>query len=187
VGVRLWGGRRRQSDVTPLDGETGVTAAYRDYGDELRGYACNALGDSHLAEEVVQEVFLRAWRASDSFDNRRGTMRTWLYAITRNAIVDARRYREVRPTDCSETAQKALEAESSDPYDLLLLRIELREALDRLSPQHRQAVIWVHFLGKTCAELAAELDIPASSVRSRLYYGIRALRDVLDENGWLAT
>jgi RNA polymerase sigma-70 factor (ECF subfamily) len=170
-----------------LDSEGGVRAAYHEYGGELLGFARNALGDTQLAEEVVQEVFLRAWRASDSFDSRRGSLRTWLYAIARNVIVDARRHREIRPTVAhqDETQGKNRDA-AIDPYDQLLARIELREALDRLSPPHREAVIEVYFLGRTCVDLAAELGIPASSARSRLYHGIRALRDILDENGWLA-
>ncbi|MFE0045603.1 sigma factor-like helix-turn-helix DNA-binding protein [Streptomyces albireticuli] len=61
------------------------------------------------------------------------------------------------------------------------------ETLDRLRPEHREVVIEVYFLGRSCADLAGELGIPASSARSRLYHGIRALRGILDENRWLAS
>ncbi|MEU3985293.1 sigma-70 family RNA polymerase sigma factor [Streptomyces sp. NPDC026672] len=187
VGVRMWRARRKKADDPPLDSEKGVRAAYREYGGELLGFARNALGDSQLAEEVVQEVFLRAWRASDSFDSRRGSLRTWLYAIARNAIVDARRRREARPAVAhAEDVERENTGADVDPYDQLLARIELREALDRLCPEHREVIIEVYFLGRTCADLADELGIPASSARSRLYHGIRALRGILDENGWLA-
>ncbi|MCD9195158.1 sigma-70 family RNA polymerase sigma factor [Streptomyces albireticuli] len=164
-----------------------MRAAYAEFGGELLGFAHNALGDHQLAEEVVQEVFLRAWRASDSFDSSRGTPRTWLYAIARNVIVDARRRREARPPAArAEEAGREGAGADADPYDRLLARIELREALDRLRPEHREVVIEVYFLGRSCADLAGELGIPASSARSRLYHGIRALRGILDENGWLA-
>lgn len=183
----MWRGRRKESGDESLGSEKGVRAAYHEYGGELLGFARNALGDTQLAEEVVQEVFLRAWRASDSFESRRGSLRTWLYAIARNVIVDARRHRDVRPTVAHQDEAEAKNRDAGvDPYDRLLARIELREALDRLCPQHREAVIEVYFLGRTCADLAAELGIPASSARSRLYHGIRALRDILDKNGWLA-
>ncbi|MFF1354447.1 sigma-70 family RNA polymerase sigma factor [Streptomyces sp. NPDC058297] len=187
VGVRTGRGRRRRSDEAALCSEQGVRAAYSEYGGELLGFARNALGDAQLAEEVVQEVFLRAWRSSESFDARRGSLRTWLYAIARNAIVDARRYRAARPAPAGQgEAESAGESADVDPYDQLLARIEMREALDRLPSRHREAVVEVYFLGRTCAELAEELGIPASSARSRLYHGIRALRGILDENGWLA-
>ncbi|MEU8512586.1 sigma-70 family RNA polymerase sigma factor [Kitasatospora sp. NPDC048722] len=161
--------------------------AYDEYGGELLGFAHGALGDRQLAEEVVQEVFLRAWRASSSFDSGRGSLRTWLYAIARNAIVDARRRRAVRPpaARAQEEGRETADADA-DPYDQLLARIELREALDRLRPEYRDVVVEVYFLGRSCADVAGELGIPASSARSRLYRGIRALRDILDENGWLA-
>ncbi|MEV7816912.1 MULTISPECIES: sigma-70 family RNA polymerase sigma factor [Streptomyces] len=170
-----------------MGSEKGMRAAYDEYGGELLGFARNALGDPGLAEEVVQEVFLRAWRASNSFDSGRGSLRTWLYAIARNAIVDARRRREARPAvaHAEEPGRENADADV-DPYDQLLARIELREALDRLRPEHREVVVEVYFLGRTCADLAGELGIPASSARSRLHHGIRALRGILDENGWLA-
>ncbi|RCH59600.1 RNA polymerase subunit sigma-70 [Streptomyces sp. SDr-06] len=186
MGVRLWRTRRKSGEA-PFDSEAGVRGAYAAYGGELLGFAHNALGDHQLAEEVVQEVFLRAWRASDSFDSSRGSARTWLYAIARNVIVDARRRRDIRlPAAHAEEAERENTATDIDPYDQLLARIELREALDRLRPEHREAVIEVYFLGRSCADLAGELGIPASTARSRLYYGIRALRGILDENGWLA-
>ncbi|MDQ0808358.1 RNA polymerase sigma-70 factor (ECF subfamily) [Streptomyces sp. B3I7] len=187
VGVRAWHARRKMTPEASLGSEKGVSAAYQKYGGELLGFARNELGDPQLAEEIVQEVFLRAWRSSGSFDSRRGSLRTWLYAIARNAIVDARRRRDVRPAVAPSQEMGRGDADDSvDAYDQLLARIELREALDRLSPEHRKVVVEVYFLGRTCADLAEELGIPASSARSRLYHGIRALRGILDENGWLA-
>src|ERR671914_2835545 len=70
---------------------------YRRYSGQLFGFAYNALADRELAEEVVQDVFARAWRRAADYDAGRGTVRTWLYAITRNRIVDARRRAAVRP------------------------------------------------------------------------------------------
>ncbi|MFJ7243631.1 sigma-70 family RNA polymerase sigma factor [Kitasatospora sp. NPDC098652] len=189
MGVREW--RTQWRAAEPLGSENGVRSAYDEYGGELLGFAHSALGDRQLAEEVVQEVFLRAWRASGSFDSGRGSLRTWLYAIARNAIVDARRRRAIRPPAARAQEEGRAEGRESadadaDPYDQLLARIELREALDRLRPEYRDVVIEVYFLGRSCVDVAGELGIPASSARSRLYRGIRALRDILDENGWLA-
>ena len=70
---------------------------YRRYSSELFGFACNALGDREVAEEVVQDVFARAWRAAADYDPKRASVRTWLYTIARNRIVDARRRAAVRP------------------------------------------------------------------------------------------
>ena len=74
-----------------------------------------------------------------------------------------------------------------DPFDRLLTSIQLDEALRRLSPEHREVVIEVHFHGRTCADLGDELGIPASTARARLYYGVRSLRLILEENGGLSS
>lgn len=82
--------------IRALDSERGEEAArslYRTYGSELYGFALNRLGDRGLAEEVVQEIFTRVWRNADAFDARRGSVRTWLYGIARNTIVDVERHR----------------------------------------------------------------------------------------------
>lgn len=73
-----------------------VRSAYREHGGILYGFVLNALGDRGLAEDCVQETFLRAWRARDGFDATRGSERTWLFAIARNVVVDAARARSRR-------------------------------------------------------------------------------------------
>ncbi|WP_329213140.1 sigma-70 family RNA polymerase sigma factor [Streptomyces sp. NBC_01485] len=165
-----------------------MRAAYELYGEELFGFACKALDDRQLAEDVVQETFVRAWRSPRGFDPDQGSMRTWLFAIARNGVVDAMRRRRVREGPGHSSWDAVSESPSAfDPVDQLLERIQLGEALDRLSPQHREAVVEVYFGGRTCAELGEELGVSASTMRSRLYYGVRALRLVLEENGWLAS
>ena len=84
---------RISSDAT---GEA-LRALYRAYAGELYGFALNALGDRGTAEEVVQEVFTRAWRHAEAYDPTRGSVRTWLYQIARHAIIDTRRRAAVRP------------------------------------------------------------------------------------------
>ncbi|CRK55566.1 RNA polymerase sigma-70 factor, ECF subfamily [Alloactinosynnema sp. L-07] len=165
--------------------EREVQTAYETYGGELFGFAFKALDDRQLAEDVVQETFVRAWRSRHGFDAHQGSMRTWLFAITRNGIVDAIRRRRVGAGSPSAAALPDTPS-ALDHVDQLLEQIQLGEALGRLSPQHREAVVGVYFGGRTCAELGEELGIPASTMRSRLYYGMRALRLVLEENGWLA-
>ncbi len=80
-----------------LDHDEGLRAAYRAHGSELYGLAVRTLGDRGLAEEAVQETFLRAWHAADRFDPALGSLRTWLFAIARNAVIDIGRARAARP------------------------------------------------------------------------------------------
>src|SRR3954463_13657499 len=70
---------------------------YRRYSDELYGFAYQALGDRGAADEVVQDVFTSVWRHAHTYDERRGSFRTWVYRIARNAVIDKRRPRGGRP------------------------------------------------------------------------------------------
>jgi RNA polymerase sigma-70 factor (ECF subfamily) len=80
-----------------LGSDAGVRAAVHAHSGELFGFALRTLGDQGLAEEVVQETFVRAWRAGRRFDPDIASLRTWLFAILRNVIVDATRARSIRP------------------------------------------------------------------------------------------
>ena len=71
---------------------------YRRYAGELFGFASSALGDREQAEEVVQDVFAQLWRHAEDYDQRRASVRTWLYAIARNRIIDAHRRAAARPS-----------------------------------------------------------------------------------------
>lgn len=187
--LRWFRGRAAANSSAPtgLRTEREVQAAYGLYGGELFGFAFKALDDRQLAEDAVQETFIRAWRSPRGFDPDQGSLRTWLFAIARNCVVDAMRRRKVREGPGVSSWDAVSESPSAfDAVDQLLDRIQLGEALERLSPQHREAVVEVYFGGRTCAELGAELGISASTMRSRLYYGVRSLRLVLEENGWLA-
>src|ERR1051326_1560789 len=80
-----------------LETDDGVRAVYAAHGPELYRFALRSLGDRGLAEEAVQETFVRAWRAADRFDDELGSLRTWLFAIVRNVVIDLSRARAVRP------------------------------------------------------------------------------------------
>src|SRR3712207_9333201 len=84
-------------DAPSLDSEAGLRAAYDALGSELYRMTYRALNDDGLAEEAVQETFLRAWRAADRYDPKRSSLRTWMFAIARNVTIDLARARSARP------------------------------------------------------------------------------------------
>ena len=162
-----------------LGSESGVRAAVQAHSGELYGFAYRALGDQGLAEEVVQETFVRAWRAGRRFDPEIASLRAWLFAILRNVIIDASRARSVRAG-----VAPVIDVAIADNIDELLRSWVVEEALRRLTEPHRQAVVEVYYRGRSAADVAAELGVPAATMRSRLFYGLRALRLSLDELGW---
>ncbi len=153
--------------------------AYAAHAGELYGFALRSLGDAGLAEEAVQETFVRAWRAGDRFDPQLGSLRTWLFAILRNVVIDLGRARASRPRVGEGGIEPAVE-----PLEQALLAWQVEEAMRRIGAEHRRVLVETHFRGRPYAEVAAELGVPEGTVKSRVYYGLRALRVVLEEMGY---
>jgi RNA polymerase sigma-70 factor (ECF subfamily) len=160
--------------------ERDVRDAYAAHSGELYGFAMRSLGDSGLAEEAVQETFLRAWRAGERFDPKIGSLRTWLFAILRNVVIDLGRARAVRPRVAPEGGIEP----SVEPLDDALIAWQVEEAMRRIGEDHRRVLIETHYRGRPYAEVAEELGVPEGTVKSRVYYGLRALRVVLEEMGY---
>jgi len=175
----------RCNEVSPAMGdgsltrEAGVREAYAAHAGELYGFAIRSLRDPGLAEEAVQDTFLRAWRAGDRFDPELGSLRTWLFAILRNVVIDLGRARASRPTVGAELPEPAHE-----PFESLLLNWQVEEALRRIGEQHRRVLVETYLRGRPYAEVAAELAVPEGTIKSRVYYGLRALRNALEEMGY---
>jgi RNA polymerase sigma-70 factor, ECF subfamily len=159
--------------------ERDVREAYAAHSGELYGFAMRSLGDSGLAEEAVQETFVRAWRAGERFDPEIGSLRTWLFAILRNVVIDLSRARAARP----RVAEAGIEP-SVEPLEQALLAWQVEEAMRRIGEDHRRVLLETHFRGRPYTEVAAELGVPEGTVKSRVYYGLKALRVVLEEMGY---
>ena len=166
--------------------EEAVSAAYAAYGAEIYRFVLRGLGDAGAAQDVVQETFLRAWRAGDRFDPQLASLRVWLFAIARNAMLDHARAARVRPWQtnlvdppAAERAAGALE----DDSERLVRSWVVEEALRRLSVEHRTAIVQTHLLERPYAEVASELGVPLGTLRSRVFYGLKALRVTMDEMG----
>jgi RNA polymerase sigma-70 factor (ECF subfamily) len=165
------------------DSGESLRSLYRAYSGELLGFALGALGERGLAEEIVQEVFTRAWRSADSYDAARGSVRTWLYQIARHAIIDARRRASVRPPLAAREAAEAPDGSQGVSIERAMLGWQVAAALERLSPEHRQVIRLAHFQGLTVREIADALGLPPGTVKSRTWYALRSLRLVLEEMG----
>jgi RNA polymerase sigma-70 factor (ECF subfamily) len=154
---------------------------YRRYAPELFGFATSALGDRELAEEVVQDVFAQLWRHADDYDQRRASVRTWLYAIARNRIIDAHRRAAARPRRADDDDSLETAAEVDAALDHAVLRWQVTAALARLSAPHREVIRLAHYGGLTMREIAERTGVPLGTVKSRTSYALRHLRLIFDE------
>ena len=135
------------------------------------------------AEEVVQEVFTRAWRHAATYDARRGSVRTWLYQIARHAIIDTRRRASVRPALALHAPADTEAGEAGPTIEQAMLGWQVAAALERLTPEHRQMIRMAQFRGLSMREIAQRTGLPLGTVKSRTWYALRSLRLVLEEMG----
>jgi RNA polymerase sigma-70 factor, ECF subfamily len=150
---------------------------YRRYHTRIYGLGMQLLSDRGLAEELVQETFVRLWRTADRFDPERGSPPSFIFAIARRLAIDLWRRPSSRPL--------ALDAPppADDEMERVLLQLDVRDALDSLSDAHRQ-VLELSYQGQLKqTEIAERLGIPLGTVKTRSFHAMRSLKAALDQRG----
>ena len=165
--------------------EDALAEVYRRHGGAAFALARRLLYDRQLAEEVLQEVFLRLWNTPERFDPERGSLRAYLLAQTHGRAVDllrseaARRRREEREARESTAFGDDIEREVID----LTVSEKVKEVVAGLPTDERQAIELAYFGGHTYRQVAVMLDAPEGTVKSRIRSGLRRLRTDLAEAG----
>ena len=152
----------------------------RRYQARVYGLALTVIGVPAVAEEVAQETFVKVWRHASTYDARRGRVSTWLLTITRNAAVDAVRYRHEDPMDPSLLVAMLSPRQPADSDDAPETSLILREALRGLPPGQREPILLMTFSGMTAKEIAARDEIPLGTVKTRVRRGLQAMRERLE-------
>ncbi len=155
-----------------------MSTLWRLHGGALLRFALKlTLGDRQRAEDIVQEALLRAWRHPEVVDGREHQVRPWLFTVTRHVAIDMWRSRsrheeviEDEPTDRPDPAQQ---------IEQTVTALDVRAAIAKLTPKHRQVVVEMFYYGRQVDEIAESLGIPAGTVKSRAYYALRHLKRVM--------
>jgi RNA polymerase sigma-70 factor (ECF subfamily) len=137
-------------------------------------YVVHLLGDPALADDISQEVFIRAYRKLHTLQDPARFI-PWLLATARNAAYDAGRYRKRRPLELVGDRKLESSRDRGDPQ----LAVEVRDALDRIDDTLREALVLVAVIGLTYQEAAEITGVPEGTVKSRVFRARQSLVEIL--------
>jgi len=181
--------RRLATRIQMGDGDA-LGELYDRYAALALGVALRVVHDPDVAEDIVHDAFLAVWRKIGGFDAKRGSVRSWLLAIVRNRGID--RLRAQRPTiEVGEADEQALLRTDADPTLAAAIEqmsnAQLREALDVLPDEQRQAIELAYFQGHTYRQIAEITGVPQGTANGRLRLALQKLRALLiAADPWLA-
>lgn len=147
----------------------------------VRGWIARRVQDSGRAEDLTQEVFLRAWRHADRYDPERAEVRGWLLAIARNLVIDGYRADAARPRTTADGEAALAAIAAPDDTEAAVAAWSMADALRSLAPAHRDVLVCLYYRRWTLAETADHLGVALGTVKSRSTYALRALKLVLEE------
>lgn len=155
---------------------TAIGDLYDAYNGALYGVVLRIVQSPELAQQVMQDTFVKAWRNGASYDASKGRLFTWLLNIARNTAIDATRtahFRHSRQTDGLDNLIQQPGGSTLNPDTL-----GLREVVSTLDEKYKSLIDLVYFQGFTQEEAAEETGIPLGTIKTRLRYAIAELRKV---------
>jgi RNA polymerase sigma-70 factor, ECF subfamily len=174
--------RMSQGDVAALE------ALYDRYARAVFSFAVRIVRDPRIAEEILQEAFMRSWQQAARFELSKGSFPSWLLSITHNLAIDELRKSQRRPqradlVDISDVLRGEVDESASveEAAEANELRVEIRAAMDRLPGPQQRVIELAYFEGLTQREIAAFLDEPLGTIKTRMRLGMQKLKELLAE------
>jgi len=160
--------------------EEAMRALHHDFAPQLTRFVQRLTREGTVAQDVVAETLLRAWEHPEVLQRSEPALRAWLFTVARRLVIDdwrsARHRREIGTDQLPEQP-------GPDQTDRILDAWLVEDALLTLTPEHRQVIRLAYFDGQDTRTIADAVGLPDGTVKSRLHYGLRALRLALEERG----
>lgn len=153
-----------------------INLLYDNYANSLYGVILKVTNNEELAQDALQETFVKVWKNSKKYDSKKAKLFTWLYRIARNTAIDKLR-------SFNNRFEKEVQIDKSNVYILPTASlnqdvIDLKEHVGRLDEKYQIVLKALFFEGMTQQEASEELDIPLGTIKSRLKIGLRELKKV---------
>lgn len=174
-------------EATPPSTDDAFKELYDSHGPFLVNYLLGLTnGDRHRAEDILQETLVRAWRHPEARASDGTWRRPWLFTVARNIAIDHLRADRIRPVELGD--HHIVDAPTAhDEIQRMVDGDEVHAALKALPPRLRDVIVELYLVGQSVNAVGALLGIPAGTVKSRAFYGLRALRAALEERGFQAS
>jgi len=156
-----------------------LRALYVRHGRLVYSLTLRIVRDQAVAEEVVQDAFLKVWDKAATYRADKAPVLTWLLRIARNRAIDVLRTRSPSRTPRPWDLEGEEEPDPPEALERSGMQAEVRQALDSLSPPQRRAVLLAFYQGKTHREIAAQLGEPLGTVKTRIRDALLKLREFL--------
>jgi RNA polymerase sigma-70 factor, ECF subfamily len=157
-----------------------ISLAYKNYADALFGIIVRIVKTKEIAEEVLQDTFVKVWDNASKFDESKGRLFTWFANIARNTAIDmvrSARYQKLQKTD---TLENPVHTNTASVANIEIRDSGLEKVINSMDEKYRKIIDKLYFEGYSHSELAKEMDIPLGTVKSRLRLAIKELRQKLD-------
>ena len=168
-------------------GDTQALAALYDRHSRVAySLAYRMMGERQAAEDLVQEAFLKVWRAAGSYRVEKASVRTWVLSIVNNRGIDVLRSSASRRRTQERVEAQAPASQPSEAFSETWRssqRVQIREALRGLPPEQLKVLELAYFSGYTHKEIAELLDLPLGTVKGRMRLGLKKIREYFDSRG----
>lgn len=159
-----------------------IAIIYDQYAPALYGVVMRIVQSEEVAQDVMQDAFVKIWKNGTTYNSSRGTLFTWLLNITRNTAIDKLRSAGYRKRSKNQTIDdfvyNQVSSQGINPDE-----IGVKEVLNNLDEKYQEVIDLIYFRGFTQKEVSEELNIPLGTVKTRLRIALRELRELFDMTG----